>query len=81
MISKKQEDFVWGALVGSAIGAAAALLLTPFSGAEVRSHFCNGFHILNGKKRTHSLKRATTKRSKQAQPKMALKPVRKKTDA
>ncbi len=50
MISKNQENFVWGALLGGAIGAAAALLFTPASGAQIRKKFQNGFNLLNGKK-------------------------------
>jgi gas vesicle protein len=37
-----QEKFLWGAVIGSAIGAAAALMLTPFSGEKLRKKIING---------------------------------------
>ncbi|MGZ3732360.1 MAG: hypothetical protein ACXU9U_01285 [Parachlamydiaceae bacterium] len=37
-----QEKFLWGAMIGSAIGAAAALMLTPFSGEKLRKKIING---------------------------------------
>lgn len=48
MISKNQEGFLWGALVGGAVGAAAALLLTPYSGAEIRRQVRKGINRVNG---------------------------------
>lgn len=48
MVSKDQENFFMGALVGGAIGAAAALLLTPFSGSEIRKKVRKGFNQFNG---------------------------------
>ncbi|MBA3958554.1 MAG: hypothetical protein H0X51_09230 [Parachlamydiaceae bacterium] len=36
MQKKSTENFVWGALLGGVIAAAAALLLTPFSGLKLR---------------------------------------------
>ena len=73
MISKNQENFVWGALLGGAIGAAAALLLTPYSGAEIRKQVRNR---LNGKKvKSHSLPTTAPKktRKKRSQTKTAKK--------
>lgn len=34
--TQTQTDFLWGALVGGAIGAITALLLAPSSGAKLR---------------------------------------------
>jgi gas vesicle protein len=36
MKARETEEFILGALLGSAIGAAAALILTPFSGEGLR---------------------------------------------
>lgn len=43
MESKTAEDFLWGALIGGAIGAAAALMLTPISGEKLRKKIKDGF--------------------------------------
>jgi gas vesicle protein len=66
MISNKREEFVWGALLGGAIGAAAALLFTPYSGAEIRRHVRKGFNRLNGQniQKTAMAIRAKTLRTK-----------------
>lgn len=37
MLSKQQRDILLGSLLGSAVAAAAVLLLTPASGAKIRS--------------------------------------------
>lgn len=42
METKTAEDFLWGALIGSAIGAATALMLTPISGEALRKKIKNG---------------------------------------
>lgn len=39
-----QEKFLWGAIIGTAIGAAAALILTPFSGVTLRKKIIKGVH-------------------------------------
>lgn len=46
MESKTAEDFLIGALIGGAIGAAAALILTPFSGDKLRRKIKNRFSQL-----------------------------------
>ncbi len=37
-----EEKFFWGALIGSAIGAATALLFTPIAGRNLRKRILNG---------------------------------------
>lgn len=59
MISRTQEDFIWGAVIGGAIAAGIALLLAPTSGKEARKKVINGFSGLNGKK-THTRSHADT---------------------
>jgi gas vesicle protein len=39
-----EEKFFWGALIGSAIGAAAALLFTPLAGRHLRKRILNGLY-------------------------------------
>ena len=56
MITKTQEEFLWGALIGGAIGAATALMLTPVSGSSLRRQVANGLNHLNG----HGLQRKAT---------------------
>lgn len=48
MVTKTQQEFLIGALIGSAIGAATALFLTPLSGAALRRQVVTGFGHLNG---------------------------------
>lgn len=48
MGSKDQENFLVGALVGGAFGAAAALLLTPYPGAEIRKKMRKSWDHMNG---------------------------------
>lgn len=43
MNSKTAEDFILGALIGGAIGAATALMLAPLSGHALRNKIVNGF--------------------------------------
>lgn len=47
MESKTAEDFLWGALIGGAIGAAAALMLTPMSGERLRKKIVSGLPYSN----------------------------------
>ncbi len=63
MVSRTQEDFVIGALIGGAIGAAAILLFTPYSGSELRKQILNGFGRLNGVKSKRSTSHASEKNS------------------
>lgn len=35
MLTKTQSDFMWGALLGSAIGAASVLIIAPKSGGKI----------------------------------------------
>ncbi|MCE5316082.1 MAG: YtxH domain-containing protein [Parachlamydia sp.] len=48
MVSKDQENFLVGALVGGAVGAAAALLLTPYPGSEIRKKVRKGLNQIHG---------------------------------
>ena len=48
MVTKTQQEFLLGALIGGAIGAATALFLTPLSGAALRHQMTTGFGHLNG---------------------------------
>lgn len=48
METKIQEEFVWGTIVGCAVGAAAALLLTPLSGAQLRKQVQKSVQSING---------------------------------
>jgi gas vesicle protein len=50
MTSKTQEDFIWGALIGGAVAAAAVLFLTPKSGKDVRKKIENSLRQLYTKK-------------------------------
>ncbi len=61
MVSRTQEDFVFGALIGGAIGVAAILLFTPYSGSELRKQIQNGFGRLNGVKSRRSPSHAPEK--------------------
>ncbi|MBA2728430.1 MAG: YtxH domain-containing protein [Parachlamydiaceae bacterium] len=54
MISKSSDEFIIGALIGSAIGVAAALMLAPSSGESLRDKIVNGF-----KSSSAATKRAT----------------------
>lgn len=49
MDKKIQEDFLWGTLIGTVIGAATALLLTPTSGIKLRQKMVDQLQALNGK--------------------------------
>ena len=42
MISKSPDDFLLGAIIGSAIGVVAALILAPSSGEALRSKIAHG---------------------------------------
>ncbi|WP_059360427.1 YtxH domain-containing protein [Parachlamydia acanthamoebae] len=53
MVNKIQEDFLWGTLIGTFLGAATALLLTPASGAKLRQKMLNQLNQINGKKTKH----------------------------
>lgn len=65
MISKTQEDFIWGAVVGGTLAAAFTLFLTPISGSEARKHIVNGFQKIKGKEpRSLSPKRKAQARVK-----------------
>lgn len=55
MAEKSQEDFMWGALIGGAVGAAAMLLMTPNSGKEVRKHIQKSLQNLYAGKKQKSL--------------------------
>lgn len=50
MVSRTQEDFILGALIGGAVAAGIALLFTPISGKEARKKVVNGFNSNNSKK-------------------------------
>lgn len=43
MPSNRPEEFFWGAVVGGAIGIAAALIWAPSSGEKLRKTIVNGF--------------------------------------
>lgn len=59
MESKTAEDFLLGALIGGAIGAATALMLTPFSGEALRNKIRNGLPYLEERRpRHHARKRS-----------------------
>lgn len=67
MFSKDNENFMLGALVGGALGAVAALLLTPYSGAQIRKQVQTHLSVANGKKiraRAHPLRVQATKLKK-----------------
>lgn len=53
MESKTAEDFLWGALIGSAIGAATALMLTPLSGEALRKKIKTGLPYPGTPVRSH----------------------------
>jgi len=46
-----QEKFLWGAIIGSAMGAAAALMLTPISGSHMRKKIIDGLSFSGNHKR------------------------------
>lgn len=69
MISKKQSQFFWGLLLGSVVGGAIPLLLTPESGAKIRECLTHG--MLNGKRS----KRANASSHKVALPRKTKKKV------
>lgn len=43
------KDFLLGAVVGGLLGAAAALLLAPKSGKELRSDLSDQYHVISEK--------------------------------
>lgn len=45
-MSSTSEDFLIGALIGGAIGVAAALMLTPIRGEALRKRIADGFDLL-----------------------------------
>lgn len=47
MITKNNQSLLVGALFGSALGIATALLLTPFSGTRTRKKIANGISQIN----------------------------------
>lgn len=55
---KTEEKFILGALVGSALGAAAALIFTPMAGKNLRNKLINGLS-----KSQSTLKRKSTPHS------------------
>lgn len=57
-------NFLMGALVGGAIGAAAALLLTPVSGSDLRKQVQKSLKQLNGKTQVLVEKKAAPVRKK-----------------
>lgn len=85
MISKLPEKFLVGALIGCAIGATAALILTPISGERLRKRIAYGLNRSYGihkpkppsRKRSHhevadnKIKRAPRRHPKSAAKKTA----------
>lgn len=66
MVTRTQQEFLLGALIGGAVGAAAALIITPLSGAALRKQMANGINSLNGNevpKKKAPPKRKATKRT------------------
>lgn len=45
-MTSTSEDFLIGALIGGAIGAAAALMLTPLSGETLRRRIAHGINMM-----------------------------------
>jgi gas vesicle protein len=82
MTSNKPEDFLLGALIGSAIGAAAALVFAPVSGNSLRRSLTNGFKMpfRSVKKHTISSKlNSAAAKLKKAAPKVAKKSMKSRT--
>lgn len=71
MDTKDHEKFIMGALVGGAVGAAAALLLTPYSGSDIRKKVRKSLHQFNGnkiKEHAQEIANALHKKPKKKQP-------------
>lgn len=49
MKAETQKKFVWGALIGGALGAIALLLVTPYSGDAIRRKIRRNLQRINGK--------------------------------
>ncbi len=79
MTSKTPDDFIIGALIGSAIGVAAALMLAPSSGESLRNKIVQGFNGTHaGRKPAKHTGRdsITSKLKKAAESKVEKKPAR-----
>jgi gas vesicle protein len=53
-MSKSQEDFLWGVLIGGFLGVVATLLTTPIAGTKLREEIMKGLNnntAVNGKKK------------------------------
>lgn len=57
-INKTQKDFMLGALLGGTVGTAAALLLTPVSGNQLRQKMAKRVGKLNGASKSIRASRA-----------------------
>lgn len=62
MEQNTKQEFLVGALIGGIVGAAAALIFTPVSGAKLRNEINSGFGYLEQpKKRKKAVKKALAK--------------------
>ncbi|MBS4167848.1 YtxH domain-containing protein [Parachlamydia sp. AcF125] len=68
MVNKSHEDFLWGTLIGTFLGAATVLLLAPASGAKLREKISNHLNQLNGKKSKPTSSASPRPRSKVLKP-------------
>lgn len=63
-MSKSQEDFLWGVLVGGFVGVMATLLTTPVSGTKLREDImkgCTNTDVNSKKKKPKTTKKAIKK--------------------
>lgn len=88
-LNKNHKEFMLGALLGGTVGTAAALLLTPVSGNQLRHKVAKGVGKINGASKTirAAVARPLTAKKKRKPPtsrktsKPAHKPARHKTAA
>jgi len=53
MDSETSENFIFGALIGGAIGAVAALILAPTSGESLRRKIGNSLNLSSPREKAH----------------------------
>jgi len=68
MDQQSQKNFMWGALMGSVIGAATTLLLTPVSGSRLRHQVRNRIQRLQHAKLIHARKSTAPRRTSRKAP-------------
>jgi gas vesicle protein len=74
MVSKTQGDFLWGTLIGTVLGAATALLLTPSSGQKLRQKMASQLNQASIKKTLKAVRAKAEPRSHSGHKKTSRRP-------